>query len=284
MKIGWIGLGNMGMPMVSNLLKAGYTVNVYNRTPSKANSLVEKGATRSLHIRQLVENSDVIITMVSDDQAVKDLYLSKEGILDASPANKILIDMSTVSPKTTQEIYEKAKNAGARYLDAPVSGSVQPATNGTLIVLVGGDEEVYHEVKAVFEPLSKLSLYLGSSGSGNNAKLAINLLLGITIQGMAESILFAEKQGIKPEDMIKIITESAVGTPISKIKAPSILANQFPAAFALKHMAKDLRLADEATDLLPIGDSVYETFQAALQQNFGEEDVMAVMKYLRGKA
>ncbi|MBP3041561.1 NAD(P)-dependent oxidoreductase [Bacillaceae bacterium Marseille-Q3522] len=281
MNIGWIGLGNMGNPMAANLLKAGYPVEVYNRTKAKALPLVENGAKPAEDVQQLVNNSDVIITMVSDDQAVKEVYFGENGIFTADLANKILIDMSTVSPESSQFIEEKAKENGASFLDAPVSGSVQPAKEGNLIVLVGGEEEVFQKVKQVFEPLSKLTLYLGRSGAGNNAKLAINLLLGITIQGIAETVLFAEKQGISAENMLKIITESAVGTPISKLKRPSILSNQYPAAFALKHMAKDLRLAKGAGSLLPIGDATYKTFQESLADQLGEEDVMAVIRYLQ---
>jgi 3-hydroxyisobutyrate dehydrogenase len=279
MNIGWIGLGNMGIPMVKNLLKAGYPVQVFNRTESKASEVVEQGAINAEAISKLVENSDVIITMVSDDQAVKELYLGKEGLLHTKLTGKTLIDMSTVSANTSKEVYKGLKKLGAQFLDAPVSGSVQPAREGNLIVLVGGDEEVYQEVKAVFEPLSKMSLYLGDSGSGSNAKLAINLLLGITVQGIAESVLFAKSQGIRTEDMLEIINESAVGTAISKLKTSSILDNEFPAAFALKHMAKDLRLAKETSKLNPLGESTNNTFQEALE-NLGDNDVMAVLQYL----
>ena len=280
MKIGWIGLGNMGIPMVKNLLKAGYSVQVFNRTESKVSELVEQGALHAETISKLVENSEVIITMVSDDQAVKELYLGKEGLLNTKLNGKTLIDMSTVSANTSKEVYKSLKKSGAQFLDAPVSGSVQPAREGNLIVLVGGDAEVYQDIKAVFDPVGKMSLYLGDSGSGSNAKLAINLLLGITVQGIAESVLFAKSQGIHPEDMLKIINESAVGTAISKLKTSSILDNEFPAAFALKHMAKDLRLAQETSKLKPLGKSANNTFQEALE-NLGDKDVMAVLQYLK---
>jgi 3-hydroxyisobutyrate dehydrogenase len=282
MNIGWIGLGNMGIPIASNLLKAGFKVKVYNRTASKGELLVQQGATQAANLVELVQTSDIIFTMVSDDAAVKSLYFENDLFVLAE-AGKIFIDMSTVSPRTSKELFAAAKKADIAFLDAPVSGSVQPAKDGTLIVLAGGEEETYQQVKSLFEPMSKMSLYLGESGSGSNAKLAINLLLGITVQGIAESVLFAQNQGIKTEDMLTIISESAVGTAISKMKAPSILHNEFPAAFALKHMAKDLRLANETDELLPIGESANETFQQALANNLGEEDVMAVIEQLRKK-
>ncbi|MFT8322481.1 MAG: NAD(P)-dependent oxidoreductase [Bacillus sp. (in: firmicutes)] len=282
MKIGWIGLGNMGRPIATNLIKAGFAVNVYNRTAAKGEALVKQGATQAENLQELVKKSDVIFTMVSDDAAVKSLYVDN-NLFEMAESGKIFIDMSTVSPKTSNELFEAAKKADLSFLDAPVSGSVQPAKEGNLIVLVGGEEETYQQVKALFEPMSKLSLYLGETGSGSNAKLAINLLLGITVQGIAESVLFAQNQGIKTEDMLTIISESAVGTAISKMKTPSILHNEFPAAFALKHMAKDLRLASEADALLPIGESANKTFQDAFANNLGDKDVMAVIEQLQKK-
>lgn len=281
MKIGWIGLGNMGIPMALNLVKAGYELTFYNRTPDKGEELATLGAKQASSLTEVVDKSDVIFTMVSDDNAVKSIYI-ENGILSHAEAGKIFIDMSTISPQTSQLIYNTALENGVKYLDAPVSGSVQPAKEGKLLVLVGGDEEVYEQVKSVFEPMSKLSIYLGGSGAGSNAKLAINLLLGITVQGIAESILFAEKQGIKQEDMLTIINESAVGTAISKMKTPSILNNEFPAAFALKHMAKDLRLASETMELQAIGSSANKTYQNALEKGLGELDVMAILKELKG--
>lgn len=282
MKLGWIGLGNMGVPISLNLLKAGHSVTVFNRTASKASELISAGAVQAQSLEELVQSSDVVFTMVSDDVAVKDLYLSKR-LLELAKQGQVFIDMSTVAPATSREIYTAAKDKGIGFVDAPVSGSVAPAKEGNLLVLAGGEEETYNKVKELFEPIGKMSIYLGESGSGSNAKLAINLLLGITVQGIAESVLFAEEQGIKVEDMLTIINESAVGTAISKMKTPAILKDEYPAAFALKHMAKDLRLAKETGELNAIGNSAYHTYKNALARELGELDVMGVIKELRSK-
>jgi len=282
MKLGWIDLGNMGVPISLNLLKAGYSVTVFNRTASKASELISAGAVQAQSLEELVQSSDIIFTMVSDDEAVKDLYFSNK-LLEAAEPGQVFIDMSTVAPATSKEIYAAAKDKGIGFVDAPVSGSVAPAKEGNLLVLAGGEEETYNKVKELFEPIGKMSIYLGESGSGSNAKLAINLLLGITVQGIAESVLFAEEQGIKVEDMLTIINESAVGTAISKMKTPAILKDEYPAAFALKHMAKDLRLAKETGELNAIGNSAYHTYKDALARELGELDVMAVIKELRSK-
>lgn len=280
MKIGWIGLGNMGIPMSINLLKAGYELSFYNRTAEKGEELIALGGKRTQSIHELVKESDVIFTMVADDNAVKSIYV-ENNIWSHEVKGKIFIDMSTVSPETSKEVFQLAQKHGAFFLDAPVSGSIQPAKEGNLIVLVGGEESVYKKVESIFAPLSKLSLYLGKSGSGSNAKLAINLLLGITVQGIAESVLFAEKQGIQVEDMLTIINESAVGTAISKMKTPAILHNDFPPAFALKHMAKDLRLANDTSNLLPLGNAANDSYQEAFENGLGELDVMAILKGLQ---
>lgn len=283
MIIGWIGLGNMGVPMASNLIRAGFEVYVYNRTKSKAEPLLEMGAHFVDQPEQLYRTCDIVITMVSDDQAVKEIYTGANSFLQTATPGKIAIDMSTVSPDTSKALAQACAKRGVSFLDAPVSGSVQPAKEGNLIIMVGGEEQTYLKAKPIFEVLGKMSLFLGENGSGSNAKLAINLLLAITVEGLAETVLFAEQRGIRKEDMLSIITESAVGTPIARMKQPSIMSEEFPAAFALKHMAKDLRLAQEAGASLPIAETVTGTYQTALKEGLGDLDVMAIFKFLSGR-
>ncbi|GAA4722512.1 NAD(P)-dependent oxidoreductase [Brevibacillus fulvus] len=284
MKIGWIGLGNMGVPMATNLLKAGHAVSVYNRTKEKAEPLLALGAAFVDSPTALFAENDVIFTMVSDDAAVKEIYTGATGVLKTTGvAGKIAVDMSTVSPQTSRFIAEQANQAGVRFLDAPVSGSVQPAKEGNLIIMVGGDKETFAQVNPLFAKLGKLALHLGDNGAGSSAKLAINLLLGITGQAIAESVLFAREHGIAAEDMLQIINESAVGTGISRMKTPLILQNEYPAAFALKHMAKDLRLAKEEGAASPLAQAAYETFQSGLQAGLGEQDFIAVLRLLQDK-
>ncbi len=284
MRIGWIGLGNMGIPMATNLLNAGYDVTIFNRTKSKAEPLIALGAGFADKPSALFDTCDLVITMVSDDEAVKAVYTGENGLLSGAAQGKIAVDMSTVSPNTSVFLAERCKAAGASFLDAPVSGSVQPAKEGKLIIMAGGDAETFAKVKPVFEVLGKMALHLGPNGAGSNAKLAINLLLGITVQGIAESVLFAKEHGIRTEDMLTIINESAVGTAISRMKTPSILSGEFPAAFALKHMAKDLRLAREAGAPFPLAESANASYQAALREGYGEQDLMAILSFLATQA
>ncbi|MBY0088943.1 NAD(P)-dependent oxidoreductase [Brevibacillus brevis] len=283
MIIGWIGLGNMGIPMASNLLAAGYDVRVWNRTPGKAAPLVALGAKETATLSELVAQSDVLFTMVSDDDAVKAIYTGSDGLLRLPVQGKLAVDMSTISPDTSRFLAEQAKQAGLRFLDAPVSGSVGPAKEGKLVIMVGGEKADYEVVKPMLDKLGKAAFYLGPNGAGTSAKLAINLLLGITVQGVSETLLFARSLGIGTEQMLDIISESAVGTPLIRGKAASILADDYPAAFALKHMAKDLRLAHEAGVSTPLAESVNATYRHALESGLGELDLMAILRHLGGK-
>ncbi|MFG0215779.1 NAD(P)-dependent oxidoreductase [Brevibacillus porteri] len=283
MIIGWIGLGNMGIPMASNLLAAGYDVRVWNRTPGKAAPLVALGAKEAATLSELVAQSDVLFTMVSDDDAVKAIYTGSDGLLSLPVQGKLVVDMSTISPDTSRFLAEQANQAGLRFLDAPVSGSVGPAKEGKLVIMVGGEQSDYEVAKPMLDKLGKAAFYLGPNGAGTSAKLAINLLLGITVQGVSETLLFARSLGIGTEQMLDIISESAVGTPLIRGKAASILADDYPAAFALKHMAKDLRLANEAGVSTPLAESVNATYRHALEEGLGELDLMAILRHLGGK-
>ncbi|WP_339061019.1 NAD(P)-dependent oxidoreductase [Tepidibacillus marianensis] len=284
MKLGWIGLGNMGIPMATNLIKAGYKLSIYNRTKEKVKELVELGAIYKESPKEVTEDVNIVITMVSDDQAVREIYTREDGVLAGLSSGKIVVDMSTISPYTAKEIAESCKMKGAKVLDAPVSGSVAPAKAGELVVLVGGDKDTYETCKPIFDVVGKASFYLGENGAGSNAKLAINSMLGIYIQGLAETVLFAEKAGIPRETMLEIVKLSAVGSPITNIKTPGIIQDQYPAAFALKHATKDLRLATEKAEEMdihfPLIEQTFTTYNGALQSGMGDLDLMAVLTYI----
>src|SRR4051812_23382040 len=173
-QIGWVGLGNMGNAIVQNLLKNSCSVSVYNRTKEKEAEAVSAGATSQESLQQLVHNSSIIFTMVSDDAAVKEIYSGEQGLLSHSPSGKIFVDLSTVSPETSRYLAGLCNSSQNQFVDAPVSGSVQPAREGSLIVLVGGPAEAFERVKPVFDIIGKRALHLGDNGAGSSAKLAIN--------------------------------------------------------------------------------------------------------------
>lgn len=268
----------MGVPMAKNLLKAGYAVTVYNRTKSKESALPEASSAGSP--ADLWQECDIVFTMVSDDAAVKAVYEGPEGLLSSVPAGKLAIDMSTVSPATSRYLAEKCRQKGLLFLDAPVSGSIKPAQEGQLVIMVGGPQAAYETAKPLLVHLGKIALHLGDNGAGTSAKLAINYFLGLNVQGLAETVLFARGMGIETKDMLTIINEGALANAITKGKATNILQNDYKAAFALKHLAKDLRLAKEAGLQEPLFPPLLDSFQQALEEGLGEEDVMAIVKYL----
>jgi 3-hydroxyisobutyrate dehydrogenase len=284
MKIGWIGLGNMGLPMATNLLKAGYSLTVYNRSRDKEKALLDAGAISALNPASVLAVSDVVFTMLSNDAAVKSVFEGPDGLLSSDLAQqqgKLLIDMSTVAPETSRYLASITEKQGLNFLEAPVSGSVKPAQDGTLLILVGGNTENHEKAKPLFEVLGKMSIYLGGPGFGSSAKLAINYLLGLHIQGLAETILFAQKNGISAENMLTIVNEGALGNGLSKLKTNSILQEQFPAAFALKHLVKDLGLAKDAGLDSVLSTPLLDSFQRANEEGLGEEDIMAIIKSLK---
>jgi 3-hydroxyisobutyrate dehydrogenase len=278
-KIGWIGLGKMGIPMAKRLLENGYPLIGYNRTTGKSEALTNQGGSVVFSPAKLIKHTDVVVIMVSDDRAVRDIFTGAEGLLSSGASGKIIINMSTVSPGISKEMAALCLQQGNHYLDAPVSGSVKQAETGTLVVMVGGEEAVFQQVKPILDQLSKLAIRVGDTGVGNSAKLAVNTLLGIMSQSLAEVTLFGRDNGIQPEDLLNIIHNSAMGNVYMKIKGDAILQNNYQAAFALKHIAKDLRLAKEIGLKSPLGETAYKTFQEA-EGEYGNEDIIAVIKKL----
>lgn len=276
--IGWIGLGNMGFPMAKNLENAGFPLSVFNRTPSKSEPFTDLSEVY-ISADELVKNCDIIFTMVSNDAAIIDLYEDIFHLEDIS--GKIFIDMSTISKDLTLTIAQKIQEKQARFMDAPVAGSTVPAKEGTLIIMAGGDEKDLQEVLPYLNKLGKAVKHVGPVGSGISAKLAINYFLSIIYQGLAETVLFAEKSGIKTEDMLEIINESACGSGATKVKTPLLLQQDYPPAFALDFMLKDLNLAKKEGVNTPMNTVLLETYQKAHDAGLGKQDVISIINYLK---
>ncbi|HXB07014.1 MAG TPA: NAD(P)-dependent oxidoreductase [Puia sp.] len=278
-KLGWIGLGNMGKPMSQRHINAGYPVTVYNRSKEKEAALKAAGAAIAATPAELLKNTDIVFLMVTDDQAIRDIFTAGNGLLAAGVTGKLVVNMSTVSPAISKEFAAACKAQGNDYLDAPVSGSVRQAQDGQLVIMVGGSAAAYEKAGPVFQPLGKLTLHLGDIGAGNTAKLAINLLLSIHTQGLAETIRFAEQHGVKTEDFMNIMNNGAMANFYAKLKGEAIIADNYKPAFALKLIAKDLRLARAEGWNTPMAEVAFQSFQQA-QSRFGEEDLIAIKKYL----
>jgi 3-hydroxyisobutyrate dehydrogenase len=277
--IGWIGLGNMGTPMARRLLAAGYPVTVYNRNPAKVEPLRNEGATVVPSPAAVLNAAQVIFLMVSDDQAILELFTGEHGLLQSPATGKLFVNMSTVSPGISQEMAALSRAKRHEYLDAPVSGSVKQAETAQLAIMVGGEEAAFQQAKPLFEHLGKLALRVGASGAGNTAKLAMNTLLGFQAQGLAEAVRFAQQHGLDTADLLALIKSSALASVFSNIKGEAILNENYQAAFALKLLAKDLRLAKAEGLDSPLANVVLQTFQEA-EPAHGDEDVIAILKHL----
>ncbi len=293
--IGWIGLGNMGTPMAQRLLAAGYPVVVYNRSKEKEAALIATGAslpsdrqrppalgaspTSAPTPASLIRAATIVVIMISDDQAIRDIFDGENGLLSAATSGKLIINMSTVSPAISKEFAARCQKQGNQYLDAPVSGSVKQAQEGQLVVMVGGNASAFEQATPVLRELGKLVIRIGDHGAGNTAKLAINLLLSFHAQGLAEATLFADAHGVRKQDFLEIFNNSAMANVFGKIKGDAILSENYKPAFALKHIAKDLRLARAEGWNTPLAATAYQTFQDA-EPRYGELDIIAILKQI----
>lgn len=279
-KIGWVGLGAMGMPMARNLLNKGFQVCVYNRTREKEKELIDLGASSAVSLRHLSQVSDLLITMVTDDEAVEQVYDGDNGLLaDPSPGT-LMIDMSTVGTQISKRLAKHCKDADVRFLEAKVSGSVKPAEEGKLVIMAGGSVADYQQALPVFETLGKSSFYMGDVGKASAVKLCLNYFLGLTLQGLAETVLFAQQQHIDKEAILNLINESALASGVTRLKSQAILSNDFSPAFALKHITKDLKLVKEEGMTFPLFSPLLATYQSAAQMGYGEQDAIGIIRFL----
>lgn len=246
-RLGFIGMGIMGKPMCINLLKAGYKVTAYNRTASKMEDVIKAGAVPADSPKAVAEASDLIITIVTDSPDVKEIVLGKSGIIHGIQKNSVLIDMSTISPTVTRKIAADLQKKDAHMLDAPVSGGDSGAITGTLAIMVGGDKNVFQRCLPVLNVLGKSVTHVGEHGMGQIAKLCNQILVSVTNMAVCESILFAQKNGLDPETMIRATSQGAGGSWQLSNLGPKIIKQDFSPGFTIELQLKDLRLALEST-------------------------------------
>lgn len=286
MKIGFVGLGIMGSAMAKNLLKADFKVTVWNRSPDKYPSLVELGATVSASPRAVAESSDVVIAMMATPVAVRSVRDGSEGIVAGLSSGTGYVDMSTVDAKTSLESYRLAHEKGALFLEAPVAGSRKPAEDATLIIMAAGDLELYDSSMPVLEKMGKKILFLGETGNAACMKLANNLVMCGMLTALSEGIALAAGSGLDTAQLLEVLDSGAVTNPMFRLKGPQIAANkEFPTAFPLKHMQKDLRLAlrlaEEVGQPLFVTATINELYKKALAENLGDADFAAISRVIR---
>ncbi len=280
--IGFIGLGLMGRPMANNILKAGFPLTVWNRTPAKAGDLVSAGAKLAANPREVAENADVLITIVSDPPAVEEV-LFKQGALEALRKGSVLIDSSTVSPDLARKVAASCAERGVDFLDAPVTGGTWGAEKGEIVFMIGGKQEVFDRVKPVLETMGKRFFLLGPNGAGQTVKLGMNLLLALEVDALAEAIALVNAGGVQGEKLVEVMQSSMGRAPLLDIKAPLMLKHEFPASFPLRLMHKDVRLALELAGKhgieLPAGAAAFSTYDSVKRQSNDDPDYAAVARF-----
>ncbi len=282
--IGFIGLGIMGQPMALNLVKAGYKVTGYNRTANKAQALERAGAVLASTPAEAAKDADVVMIIVSDSAAVEEVVAGKDGVLQTLRSGAVVIDSSTISPTVSRKLACMAAGKGARWLDAPVTGSKHGAEKGELTFMIGGDREALEQVMPILQVLGKKHIYCGSHGLGLAAKLAQNVIQSTMVEIFCEGFVLATKAGVKPEVMFEIIQSSMARATLTDFKAPFIFKGDFTPYFPLKWMHKDLTLAMETAFAqnipLPAASAVKEIYGAAKAQGKGDLDYAAVITFL----
>ncbi|WP_214893652.1 MULTISPECIES: NAD(P)-dependent oxidoreductase [unclassified Exiguobacterium] len=250
--IGFIGLGVMGQGMVRNLLKAGFAVKGYNRTKEKGLPLEQDGATIVDTIKEAVTGADVVISIVGYPEDVEQIYFSEDGILANAAPGTIVIDMTTSSPALAVKIAEQAQANGLVSLDAPVTGGDLGAKNGTLAILVGGQEQAFADVKPLFEAMGRSISLFGGPGKGQSAKLANQIAIAGSMIGTAEMLLFVTRSGIDPTQFVETIKSGSAGSWSLENLIPRVIAENYSPGFFVKHFIKDMRLALERADEMGI--------------------------------
>lgn len=244
-RVGWIGTGVMGAAMSARLLKQGYGVTVHTRTKTKAMGMLAEGARWAESPKSIAEQSDVIFTMVGFPQDVRDVYFGDIGLLAGARAGTIVIDMTTTSPQLSREIHDAARARGVAAVDAPVSGGDIGARQGTLSIMIGGDQKVADTLIPLFQVLGKTIVYQGGPGAGQHTKLCNQIVIAGTMIGVCESLLYGYKAGLDLEPMLRSIKGGAAACWTLENLAPRILQRNFDPGFFVEHFLKDMGLALE---------------------------------------
>ena len=289
MKVGFIGLGRMGMPMSQCLIKAGFHLTVHNRSRGKVEEMVRLGAQQASSPAEVTSVSDIVLTCLPDVPTVESVFLGDGGLVPSARPGQILVDHSTVAPSTSLKIAEVAKAKGAAFLDAPISGGVERASDGTLTIMVGGDQIVFENARPVFEAFGATIRYVGATGSGSVVKLINQLLVGIHSQAAAEAMLIGVKAGADPQTIMEILDTSWGTSFMLSRNGPVMIERDFENARApLRLIAKDMGLIHEyAKEIgvpVPTGDRTLEVVQEAINKGMGELDVSCLVLPLEERA
>jgi 3-hydroxyisobutyrate dehydrogenase-like beta-hydroxyacid dehydrogenase len=284
-RIGLIGLGLMGRPMGMNLLKAGHSLTVWNRTPARADELVAAGAVLAKNPREVAEASEVLLSIVSDPPALESVLWGPDGAFGGLKAGTIYVDSSTISPVLVKKIAAACQEREVRFLDAPVTGGDWGAREGNLVFMIGGDVATFKEVEPVLTVMGKKIFHLGPNGAGQTIKLAMNAILALEVAAVAEAIGLVTKAGLAGEQLLEVLQASMGRSGLLDLKTPLMLKGDFKPSFPLRLMHKDLGLAlDLANQLgvaLPTTAAVREVYNHVKGEAKEDLDYSAVVRFYR---
>jgi len=245
-RIGFIGLGIMGKPMARNLVRAGFTVTVHNRSRAKVEELVQDGASRASSPREAASAADIVITMLPNSPDVELVALGDDGIKDAARPGQLFIDMSTINPIVSQKIARELAPLGVAMVDAPVSGGEKGAIDGTLSIMAGGAPEDFERALPVFNALGKTITHMGPIGAGGFTKLANQIIVAVNLTAIGEALVFGAKAGVDPQKMIRALAGGLAGSKCLDQKSEKILSGDFAPGFKIDLHFKDLNLIQDA--------------------------------------
>jgi 3-hydroxyisobutyrate dehydrogenase-like beta-hydroxyacid dehydrogenase len=280
-KIGWIGLGKMGVPMSQNLIKKGYTVTAYNRTKDKGKALADAGAKVVDSAKAAASGADVVISMISDDPVLEAISYGPNGAFEGLKSGATFIDMSTVSPVASARVADAAKAKGIKYLRAPVSGSTVLAAAGTLTIFASGPKDAYDQCVDILGSMGGKVFHVGTGEEARYLKLVMNMMVGLTSAMVAEALTFGEAGGMNWEQMIDIVNASVAASPLIGYKAALLKSRNYAAAFAVSQMAKDFDImldTGKAKNVpLPVTALVRQFWGAMMAKGKGEQDFFSLV-------
>jgi len=281
-QIGFIGTGVMGAAIVRNMMRQGLEVNVYNRTKSKTDELVKAGALWKDTPAAITASSDIIFTMVGFPKEVEAIYFEANGIFSVNITDKIIVDLTTSTPTLAEKIALKASELGGIALDAPVSGGDLGAKNGTLTIMVGGDQTAYEQVLPIFKTFGKTFALHGASGKGQHTKMANQIMIAGTMTGMTEMMVYANKAGLNLDKVIETLSGGSAANWSLSNYSPRILKEDYSPGFFVKHFIKDLKIAlDEAEKMdleLSATRLATELYEKLANEGFENDGTQALIK------
>jgi len=280
MRVAFLGLGIMGRAMAANLVKAGHEVTVWNRTPGKE----VEGARAAASPAEAARGVEVVWLCVSDTAAVENVLFGADGLEQSLTEGMVIADSSTISPSATRKFAERVARKGVQYVDSPMTGSKAGAESGTLLFMIGGDEQAVEKLKPLYAAMGKKIFRMGETGKGQSAKLVMNLQIALIYEGFAEALTLAAKLGVDAEQLGALINSSMVKSGVIEYKLPFVLGRDFSANFPLRLMRKDIRLALEAAKearvKLPGLETVEEIYDVAIEEGHADLDYAATLLLL----